>query len=72
MPNFSVEVISPHEKILTDAVGRKVLLYSKKEARPKRASQETNVSLAVRTPLRRTIACTPIQLVLSLRLEKES
>ncbi|HKW04177.1 MAG TPA: ABC transporter substrate-binding protein [Nitrososphaerales archaeon] len=69
MPNFSVEPLSPNEKILTDAAGRKLLLYNGKE--PK-SSAARNCDLAVKIPLTRTIACTPIQLAFALRLEKEA
>ncbi|MGI0091971.1 MAG: ABC transporter substrate-binding protein, partial [Nitrososphaerales archaeon] len=68
MPNFKVEVLSLNEKILTDASGRKLLLYSK-ETKPKSVK---DVDLAIKTPVARTIACTPIQLAFALRLEKEA
>lgn len=69
MPNFSVEVISPSEKILTDAAGRKLLLYSGEEVKLK---NRNDIDLAIKIPLTRTIACTPIQLAFALRLDKES
>lgn len=70
MPSFSVEVLSPGEKILTDATGRRLLLYSGKEATKSKTTND--VDLAIKTPLKRTIACTPIQLAFALRLEKEA
>lgn len=69
MPNFSVEVISPTEKVLTDAAGRKLLLYSGRESK---SSDAKDYDLAVKIPLNRTIACTPIQLAFALRLDKET
>ncbi len=67
MPNFSVEILSSNEKILTDASGRKLLLYNK-ETKPEAVK---DIDLAIKTPLTRTVACTPIQLAFALRLEKE-
>ncbi|MGI0085444.1 MAG: hypothetical protein ACREBQ_10215, partial [Nitrososphaerales archaeon] len=67
MPNFSVEVLSPNEKILTDATGRKLLLYKGSKSKPAK-----EIDLAIKTPITRTIACTPLQLAFALRLEKEA
>jgi ABC-type Fe3+-hydroxamate transport system substrate-binding protein len=68
MPNFSVEVLSRDQKILTDASGRKILLFNKETiSKPIR-----DVDLAIRTPVTRAVACTPIQLAFALRLEKET
>ena len=67
MPNFSIEVISPRERILTDAIGRRILLHSNSDSQ----GSFKDIDLAVKVPLSRTVACTPIQLSFALRLDRE-
>ena len=50
--NYGVELLSPQAKILTDATGRRLLLYSG-ASKP----DASKIDLAVRVPIHRAVAC---------------
>ncbi|TMI49722.1 ABC transporter substrate-binding protein [Candidatus Bathyarchaeota archaeon] len=65
--NYGVELLSPQAKILTDATGRRLLLYSG-ASKP----DASKIDLAVRVPIHRAVACSPIELAFALRLHNEA
>jgi iron complex transport system substrate-binding protein len=66
MVNFSVEQVSDVAKILTDASGRKLLLSSNAQ------KSKYDVDLAVKVPINRAVASSPIELGYALRLDQEA
>jgi ABC-type Fe3+-hydroxamate transport system substrate-binding protein len=66
MPNYSVEYLGSGNKLLTDAMGRKILLYFELEK-----TEGFKADLQVHLPLSKVVACTPIHLAFALRLDKE-
>ncbi|MDG7007533.1 MAG: ABC transporter substrate-binding protein [Nitrososphaerota archaeon] len=66
MPNFGIEKLTDSDFALTDAVGRRIRLGTGS----KHGSSKT-FELYLRAPVSNVVACSPIQLAYSLRLEKE-
>lgn len=66
MSNFKIEKLGEREFALTDALGRRIHL-----GEGSRRESEDRYALSVTTPASSVIACSPIQLAYSLRLEKE-
>ena len=66
MPNFKIERLGESEFALTDAIGRRIHLGAG-------LNHETTgeFALSLAAPAFKVVACSPIQLAYSLRLEKE-
>ncbi len=66
MPNFKIEGLGEREFALTDALGRRIHL-----GEGSRRGAKERYAFSVSTPASNVVACSPIQLAYSLRLEKE-
>ena len=66
MPNFKVEKLADSDFALTDAMGRRIRLGTGSKHGPSKV-----FALSLRAPVSNVVACSPIQLAYSLRLEKE-
>lgn len=66
MPNYSMEYQEQGTKLLIDAIGRRILLYS-----GEKIPEGIKADLQVHIPVSKVVACTPIHLAFALRLEKE-